>query len=363
MRVEYSRNLTVSHMILEQSEQLEDWERKMIKHNKVKGVLFAESVEENEQKRLWYDITGKQGLDVILDNKELTYILLCNILKALYEIVERIESVLLEPQALLLLPECIFLDHTMECIYFCYYPGNETDLKSSFLELMGYLLKKLQHEDERAVNLAYEIYDSAIKGTFSFSDLKKLVHMPYEKDETEPEFENTYEESLRKQAGKQVEEEPEDTKKNQFMQWIKKLQRRFLGTVCEWKQGREETFVFEPDKEEEEIPVRPTVLLHTADLPEGILRYEGKNEECKDLNIKEFPYIIGSGDGCKGYIPSNTVSRIHARITQTEDVYFIEDLNSANGTMVGGTLLNCKVRMSLQKNEIIIFADEKFRFI
>ena len=73
--------------------------------------------------------------------------------------------------------------------------------------------------------------------------------------------------------------------------------------------------------------------------------------------------MIGSEPGCDGYIPSTTVSRKHARITQKDGIYFIEDLNSSNGTNVGGELLNYKTKMSLQKNEVVVFADEKFRFI
>lgn len=46
-----------------------------------------------------------------------------------------------------------------------------------------------------------------------------------------------------------------------------------------------------------------------------------------------------------------------------DDIYFLEDLNSSNGTYVGGEPLNYKTKMSLQKNEVVLFADEKFRFI
>ncbi|WP_287019962.1 FHA domain-containing protein, partial [Dictyoglomus sp.] len=35
-------------------------------------------------------------------------------------------------------------------------------------------------------------------------------------------------------------------------------------------------------------------------------------------------------------IPNPTVSRFHAKIIRSEDKYFIEDLGSANGTMVNG---------------------------
>ena len=94
----------------------------------------------------------------------------------------------------------------------------------------------------------------------------------------------------------------------------------------------------------------------------GILKYEG-NGTCSELSIDHTPYIIGSELDCDGVIPSGTVSRHHARITRKGEVYFIEDLNSSNGTLVGGELLNCRVKMSLQAQETVMFADEKFRFI
>ena len=72
---------------------------------------------------------------------------------------------------------------------------------------------------------------------------------------------------------------------------------------------------------------------------------------------------MGSAAECNGCVESDTVSRMHARFTKVEDIYFVEDLNSANGTKIGGRELDYKGKASLQKNEMIEFADEKFRFI
>lgn len=120
--------------------------------------------------------------------------------------------------------------------------------------------------------------------------------------------------------------------------------------------------VFEPE-EEEHKSANPTVLLAgISQKPEGILRYEGTGGY-SDLVIEKDNYVIGSTAECDGRIPSATVSRRHAKISKKGAVFFIEDLNSSNGTRVGGELLNYKTGMSLQKNEVVMFADEKFRFI
>ena len=153
--------------------------------------------------------------------------------------------------------------------------------------------------------------------------------------------------------------------KQDILSWLTGLLfRRTHTNVSSYDREFDEAFVFEP--EEEDIPqnTRPTVLLASiSQKPQGILRYEGKESLCGDLQITGTSYVIGSERSCDGCIPSTTVSRRHARITVKEDIYFIEDLNSSNGTYVGGELLGYKNKVSLQKNEIVIFADEKFRFI
>ena len=128
------------------------------------------------------------------------------------------------------------------------------------------------------------------------------------------------------------------------------------------KKNEIQPIVFEPEEEEVRMG-RPTVLLADQKKTiQGILRYEGNNQ-LSDLKIDTFPYVIGSAADCPGYVDCATISRHHAKITKVENVYFIEDMNSANGTKAGGTLLDYKMKVSLQANEILEFADEKFRFI
>ena len=162
---------------------------------------------------------------------------------------------------------------------------------------------------------------------------------------------------------------PVENKKKGILRLWQQKEQNIFGRIRKLLQGgkipekKVEPFVFEPEPEINMHQQNPTVLL--ADLPKkeyGILKYEG-NGTCSELSIDHTPYIIGSELDCDGVIPSGTVSRHHARITRKGEVYFIEDLNSSNGTMVGGELLNCRVKMSLQAQETVMFADEKFRFI
>lgn len=396
MKIDYIRNMNVSHMVLEQKIETAEWENEMILHNKIEGILFAECVCENGKRNLWFDITGKQSLDILLASSELNYAMLCRILSCICSAISKLDSLLLIPDALLMIQDCIFIDNQTEELYFCYYPGNEEKLSEAVCNLMEFLLTRLDHNDTKAVDAAYALYEQMRKEGSCLADIRNAYCIPYEREDTDTPCEQEKGDSRRDIPVLETKYEPakNETEQEEWRQKVlqkpkkKKGIERFLPaldikeviavqlkniwadhTSFKWgkyktrKRKEAETFIFEPEEEDEVKPARPTVLLsEITKKPIGLLRYEGAGA-CSDLKIDATPYMIGSEPACDGCIISNTISRRHARITKTEDIYFIEDLNSSNGTFVGGKLLNYRVRMSLSPNETVIFADEKFRFI
>ncbi len=382
MEIHYIRKLMTSHMVIEQMKLPSEWEMQMIAHASLENVLFADCICEDGRSDLWYDITGKQSLDVLLEDRKLGYDLLCRILMGIYDGVEGVESILLRAESLLLMPESIFLDYERNQIYLCYCPGNVLAINEVFLQLMEYLLTKLNHDDERAVELAYGIYGQAEKSGWSLREIKSMVCLSYQAEEMFEEVAETQESEvtigIEKENLQVSREEPAEEGWQKYLTRLKEAlheriprsirdifgKRHTFGKKQKEKEQKEkERFVFEPEPEEREHYSRPTVLLaELTRAPEGVLRYEGEGA-CTNLAITGEEYLIGSDRTCAGYIPSQTVSRRHAKITRVDDIYFVEDLNSSNGTYVGGELLNYKTKISLHKNEVVIFADEKFRFI
>lgn len=378
MKIRYIRRFMKSYMVIAQRKPPVRWELMMMTQLALESVLFAEYVCEDGEAELWYDITGKQSLDVLLDDGQLTCELLCRILMGVYDAAEGLEGLLLRSEGLLLRPEYMFSDYGTEHIGICYDPENEISVEQAFSQLMEYLLTKLDHEDPRAVELAYGIYEQSVKGGWNLSKIKDEIHLSYQREEEygEEKLILPKEQEEDQKQEQTIEELHRETANGRLLRLfgILKVQKVLCEKLEQWKVGigcilgrgtkkeAEETFVFEPEQAEETVS-RPTVLLkELGKKAEGILRYEGVGK-CENLVITGEEYIIGSDEGCAGYIPSKTVSRRHARITRVEDIYFVEDLNSLNGTCVGGELLNYKTRVSLQKNEMIAFADQKFRFI
>ena len=359
----YYRNIHASHMILTPALEGEPWEKEMLWRNRPGELILPEYNSRNGQTQLWYDITGKQAVDMLAELSDISYEIFIKICEAVVAMAEVLDGLLISPDILLLRPESIFFDNQTENVSFCCYFGNEKEIGKSFHELLEYLLAKLDHKNVNGVQTAYELFEYTRMDGYCIAEIKKILR--------KAEYTEDVPEKITETVWKEEESEymsiPVENKKKGILRLWQQKEQNIFGRIRKLLQGgkipekKVEPFVFEPEPEINMHQQNPTVLL--ADLPKkeyGILKYEG-NGTCSELSIDHTPYIIGSELDCDGVIPSGTVSRHHARITRKGEVFFIEDLNSSNGTMVGGELLNCRVKMSLQAQETVMFADEKFR--
>jgi hypothetical protein len=77
------------------------------------------------------------------------------------------------------------------------------------------------------------------------------------------------------------------------------------------------------------------------------------------ISVRKDIFLIGRGSKCDHVIQHRSVSREHAVITRERNGWFIEDLNSANGTWLDGEQIT-KHRLS-QGDEILI-SNHRLRF-
>lgn len=96
-----------------------------------------------------------------------------------------------------------------------------------------------------------------------------------------------------------------------------------------------------------------TVFITNASMKNGhVLKPVGM--EFPQLGINFFPYIIGKLAGAvDGVVEHETVSRIHCKLEFENERYYIRDLNSTNGTIVNGTVVETEERMEIQYGDQI----------
>lgn len=141
---------------------------------------------------------------------------------------------------------------------------------------------------------------------------------------------------------------------------LKKMLRKKIYT--DKSRYMEDEAVFETD-EEEEVCNNPTVcLVSETDEIQNQFVYQG-TDRSRDFYCLQGKMLLGS-DAKESdiYIPFPMISRIHARIEIGKQGIFLEDLNSTNGTLVNGELLQYREKRLLQKGDLISLAGECYSF-
>lgn len=352
---EYRRYQGKSYMVWSGETKMGGYEEQMLTKNKIQGLLPTRMVGFADGTQFWFDISGRQSLTDQASMRPLGCEFLRRILESLTETVEHCGEYLLPDEGICLDAEYIFADG--ESVAFCYRPFAKEDFTQALCSFMEYYLSHMEHGDREGTQRCYDVYEKCRQGNVRLEDLLQIVisgekDQPVAQNAAAPEEVNV--DSLQTITKKAR------TNKKKIL--FPNIQMRSLGFGKQNKPPRE-AFVFEPEDERQKM-ANPTVFLgsETEEIL-GELKYEGE-ENGVNLTISKPVFLIGSKeDEVDGYICDDTVSRIHARVTREEGGFYLEDMNSTNGTSRNGEALNYKEKVLLEKNDKIVFAKVKFRFV
>lgn len=146
------------------------YQRKMITENQIKGLLVSRERNINGEILLYYEITSRQSLSSIYDNKSICMDQLQKLFVQLKLINDILQKYLLDGSCLVLLPEYIFQNIETEEYYFLYYPDSG---EGEFSKLIDYLMSKVDNEDLKAVEIIYKIADLIHREQFVLDEILK----------------------------------------------------------------------------------------------------------------------------------------------------------------------------------------------
>lgn len=346
------------------------------------GCIPMEKCFVNGQGQYWYDISGKQALDDYCRVHQLHLSFFQTIILRICNQLEILEWNLIDAGCLMLDPELIFVNNREEDILFLLYPNDKGDFFQDFQQLMEYLLTKLNHEEEAAVHAAYKIYEMTLTDGYSMSDIKeailnsKVKKVRPEKRASIPIFHRetdvvSQKKESPKEECKKEEQEPVPKGKEWFYQKWKVFQESLLRFLTskpadfrKKKEKQENPIVVYPEEEiVEQMEIHPTICLAvpSGDV-RGIFMYEGGGEY-KDIHLPKQRCLIGKGNRVQIQIERETISQFHAKVEYMNENYYIEDLNSTNGTFLNDEILNYKEQKLLHAGDSVRFADVKYRFL
>ena len=91
----YYRNIHASHMILTPALEGEPWEKEMLWRNRPRELILPEYNSRNGQTQLWYDITGKQAVDMLAELSDISYEIFIKICEAVVAMAEVLDGLLI----------------------------------------------------------------------------------------------------------------------------------------------------------------------------------------------------------------------------------------------------------------------------
>lgn len=355
MEVRYKRDLNSNYMILRDEEpSKESYEVRMVTENRIYGLLPCVSQKHEKMTEYYYEITGRQSMGLLFERRKLDCKQLKSFLRELERALEATKEYLLNPDHLILNPDSIYLHTQTEKIYLCYYPGYTKSIRESFLELAEYLLGKLDKNDTEGIEFGYDLYQQALEPNFSLLEVlrsytvkeKEIVRF----QEPSESAVSVREEMLEK-TGSWKSFFKKKSKKSQLEDYVAEADQMGSGSV-----------LFLREQAPAEVPYsrgEETSCLQ-AKKREGLL-LKSKNPDYPDFEVRQENFLIGKKkDSVDGCLPAPTISRIHARVTFDGTVYYLEDLNSTNGTWVDQIQLNPYELFMLKDGMAVTFASVEY---
>lgn len=161
----------------------EDYQVRMIRENSIQGLLVMSVHGEGEETIYEYDITELISLSAYYKQKKITDQEMREFLKQVQKVIEEMENYLLNPNKLLMQPDYIFF---WDGIYgFCYFPGGDEDIRSSFHRLMDDFVKWTDYQDIASVKTAFLLHKETMKENYSLTKIMKKLEEAREKEAVE----------------------------------------------------------------------------------------------------------------------------------------------------------------------------------
>ena len=394
LSVEYIRSLNCNYerMLLEKKPEEKKYQYCILSRGGIRGLLSCGLRYINGNAYLYYDISSKQNVEQLYCKRSLERQWLIDFLWNMKQIQQELERFLLDMRNVIWSPNQVFLDlETREYsfLYIPYYEGEAT-----FGQMMNFFLEHLDYDDEGLVECVYhmneqwEQFGEEYLRCKIFEDAKALETVA----PVVTEKMNAY--SVEEEVGDiPLESEGEEQQKGGIWS-VSGKNRKANGTIRpEEGEGKRGLRSILEGRKQRNKRYRDEYHYSMKQAMEGYAvaeetTYEAvrpeEKEDCEDDDYGRTIYIeekelegpkvfrlyamdgsllasldktdlsIGKKkDEVDLALEDSSVSRLHARIITEQDMAYLEDLNSTNGTFKNGHRLHPYEKRKLDKGDEI----------
>lgn len=407
-------NLIVSDIGIKET----DYRLNMVMNNDIYGLIPVSMRYIDGKLQLNYDITSMYSLENQFSRYKMKGEELYGLINCIYKVTQSMKEYLLDINNICLSAESVFVDRNTKEFKFCYVPQNETYFQENARKFFDEILHYIDHNDKSAVLIAYSIEQITVGDNFTAKDLFDIAKENTKEKEAPVEIpkvriKNNVETIVDSEEKDNIDNQIVDKEENKLKKFINKIAEKLgLGTVY----SGEDELVYNPVIEDEvsmyntrnveenniesvidldkEIDVNNTFedevwkkalaqnegearnendlktgCLDTTESETMLLTYTGMSKpliltnKIGNMEIKplKYPCILGKSERSSDIvINSKAVSRVHLRLLQIEDDYYIEDLNSTNGTFLNNKQLNPHSPQKINTGDCLMLADVEF---
>ncbi len=180
--ISFERSMNHNYIVLSKcnffgkdGEKRTDYRTRMLLENHIPGLLKVTHRQINGESKFYYEINSLQSLERLYDKREIRYDDLTRLLSGCVKLFDRLEEYLLDGAQIMIRPELIYVDVEKMEPYFVCYPEYEGDVRLSFMEFIDEILTKIDHTDEQAVMLGYQIYRYTRNPNYVISEIEKMI--------------------------------------------------------------------------------------------------------------------------------------------------------------------------------------------
>ena len=178
MDVSYRRDKDHNYMILDAPGELtgEEYQVRRLVGNHIPHLLKCNRRMMDGKAVFFYEVTGMQPMFRVFEKRQINQEEMVELLQDIKEALENTQRYLLDGNQLLFEPEFLFFHTQTREWNLCYLPTYDGNMTESFRKLSEYLLKRLDHSDEQAVMLGYEVYSKASEENYRISEVLQMIY-------------------------------------------------------------------------------------------------------------------------------------------------------------------------------------------
>lgn len=373
LQTEYLRNLNSNYerILLDKKPEENRYQYCILSRGGIKGLLPCSLRYINGLAYLYYDISSKQNVAQLFSARCITRQWVKDFLWSMQQIQQELGRFLLDDKNVIWYPEQIFQDLESNLFSFLYIPYYEGE--SSFGQLLEFLVEHVDYDDEVLVDCIFHMYEQLERNgdvylqAQIFEDAKTLeqINVKTYRDQKETDRKGSDQESTPVESKQHDMARQEDTDRDVLSE--RREERKSILSLFDSKR-RKNREMRENYKLEMQQAIYGYAVAEESDFGDeeyGRTVYiEEKQEETEHVyklytpedkpvvSVEKPVVTIGKKkEEVDVVLQDSSVSRMHARITREGKEYYLEDLNSTNGTFKNGLRLQPYEKRKLESGD------------